>query len=96
MVDTGYDWSYPRASIWQGMNFIMVNPNLAVVNELQTGLIRALEKYNIDGEILEIYNIVGENLEKYNIVGENLEKYKIVRENLEKYNIVGENLENIT
>jgi glycine amidinotransferase len=48
MVDTGYDWSYPRASIWQGMNFIMVNPNLAVVNELQTGLIRALEKYNID------------------------------------------------
>ncbi|CAI8703549.1 Inosamine-phosphate amidinotransferase 1 [Pseudomonas chlororaphis] len=48
MVDTGYCWSYPRASIWQGMNFIMVNPALAVINDQQVPLIRALEKHGID------------------------------------------------
>ncbi|MDN7933254.1 inosamine-phosphate amidinotransferase 1 [Burkholderia metallica] len=48
MVDTGYCWSYPRASIWQGMNFIMVNPSLAVVNDRQLPLIRALEKHRVD------------------------------------------------
>ncbi|KAA8707928.1 hypothetical protein [Pseudomonas cannabina] len=48
MVDTGYCWSYPRASIWQGMNFIMVNPSLAVINDQQVPLIRALEQHGID------------------------------------------------
>ena len=48
MVDTGYCWSYPRASIWQGMNFIMVNPSLAVINDQQVPLIRALEKHGVD------------------------------------------------
>jgi len=48
MTDTGYCWSYPRASIWQGMNFIMVNPSLAVVGDQQVGLIRALERYDVD------------------------------------------------
>ncbi|MGP9819421.1 hypothetical protein ACTZWW_05360 [Salinarimonas sp. NSM] len=47
MVDTGYAWSYPRASIWQGMNFIMINPALAVVNELQRPLIRQLESHGV-------------------------------------------------
>ena len=35
MVDTGFVGPHPRASIWQGMNFIMINPDLAVVNELR-------------------------------------------------------------
>jgi len=48
MADTGYCWSYPRASIWQGMNFIMVNPSLAVVGDQQVELIRALERHNVD------------------------------------------------
>ena len=48
MVDTGYSWSYPRASIWQGMNFIMVNPTLAVVNELQLPLIKELEGHGVE------------------------------------------------
>jgi len=48
MVDTGYSWSYPRASIWQGMNFIMVNPTLAVVNELQLPLIKELESHGVE------------------------------------------------
>lgn len=48
IVDTGYAWSYPRASIWQGMNFIMINPHLAVVNERQLGLVRELEKHGVD------------------------------------------------
>lgn len=47
MVDTGYSWSYPRASIWQGMNLVMVNPELAVVNELQTALIKELERHGV-------------------------------------------------
>lgn len=48
MVDTGYCWNYPRASIWQGMNFIMVNPSLAVVNNKQLELIRLLEQHRVD------------------------------------------------
>lgn len=48
MVDTGYQWSYPRASIWQGMNLVMIRPDLAVVNELQLPLIRELERHGVD------------------------------------------------
>lgn len=54
MVDTGYCWSYPRASIWQGMNFIMVNPNLAVVGDKQVALIRELEKRGVDVKPLQM------------------------------------------
>ncbi|QWF84820.1 inosamine-phosphate amidinotransferase 1 [Amycolatopsis sp. CA-230715] len=47
-VDTGYAFPYPRASIWQsGLNFVMVRPDLAVVNDLQRPLIRALEKKHV-------------------------------------------------
>jgi N-dimethylarginine dimethylaminohydrolase len=47
-VDTGYAWRYPRASLWQaGLNFIMVRPDLAVVNDLQIPLIRELEKRGV-------------------------------------------------
>ena len=48
MVDTGWVGPFPRASIWQGMNFIMINPELAVVNELQTALIKELERRGVD------------------------------------------------
>ncbi|MCB9766448.1 MAG: inosamine-phosphate amidinotransferase 1, partial [Alphaproteobacteria bacterium] len=48
MIDTGTTWPYARASIWSGMNFFMVNPNLAVVNEAQRPLIRLLEQHGID------------------------------------------------
>lgn len=48
MIDTGFSWSYPRASIWQGMNLIMIRPDLAVVNELQAPLIRQLERHGVD------------------------------------------------
>jgi N-dimethylarginine dimethylaminohydrolase len=47
-VDTGWDGPYPRASIWQGMNFMMINPELAVVNELQVPLIRELERHGVE------------------------------------------------
>lgn len=47
-VDTGYAWRYPRASLWQaGLNFIMVRPDLAVVNDLQVPIIRELEKRGV-------------------------------------------------
>jgi len=36
------------ASYWIGMNFLMVNPNLAVVEESQIHLIKQLEKHKID------------------------------------------------
>ena len=50
MVDTGYhhSWEYPRASIWSGMNFFMVNPSLAVVNGVQQPLIELLRRHGIE------------------------------------------------
>lgn len=50
MIDTGYheSWSFPRASIWSGMNFFMVNPSLAVVNGFQKPLIDLLAKHRIE------------------------------------------------
>ncbi|MEN8145389.1 MAG: inosamine-phosphate amidinotransferase 1 [Gemmatimonadota bacterium] len=48
MMDTGYAWDYARASIWSGMNFFMINPNLAVVSAAQKPLIKELEKRRID------------------------------------------------
>jgi glycine amidinotransferase len=48
MVDTGFGGSYPRASIWGGMNLIMVNPGLAVVNDAQLPLIKALQRHKIE------------------------------------------------
>lgn len=47
MVDTGWAGPFPRGSIWMGMNFIMVNPELAVVNDLQLPLIRELERHGV-------------------------------------------------
>ena len=48
MVDTGHAWSYPRASLWSGMNFLMVRPDLAIVNAAQLPMIRLLERRGID------------------------------------------------
>ena len=48
MIDTGTTWPYARASIWSGMNFFMVNPTLAVVNEAQKPLIKLLETKGIE------------------------------------------------
>jgi glycine amidinotransferase/scyllo-inosamine-4-phosphate amidinotransferase 1 len=47
-VDIGYHPPYENASIWIGMNLLMINPNLAVVEKNQTELIRALENKGID------------------------------------------------
>jgi len=60
MIDTGYSptWDYPRASIWSGMNFFMINPNLAVVNEAQLPLIKVLEKHGIDTIPLPLRNCI--------------------------------------
>lgn len=44
----GYFGQYNNASKWIGMNLLMVNPNLAVVEESQLSLIRLLEKTGID------------------------------------------------
>lgn len=47
LVDPGYAWDYPRASIQQGMNFMMIRPDLAVVGDIQVNLIRELEKRGV-------------------------------------------------
>jgi glycine amidinotransferase len=47
-VDTGWCGPYPRSSIWQAMNFMMVIPELAIVNELQKPLIRDLERHRVE------------------------------------------------
>lgn len=47
-VDIGYYPPYKNASTWIGMNLLMVNPNLAIVEHSQTELIHTLEKNRID------------------------------------------------
>lgn len=47
-VDIGYYPPYKNASTWIGMNLMMVNPQLAIVEKSQTELIRLLEKNKID------------------------------------------------
>ncbi len=47
-VDIGYYGNYKNASTWIGMNLLMVNPHLAIVEKSQVELIRALEKQQID------------------------------------------------
>jgi scyllo-inosamine-4-phosphate amidinotransferase 1 len=47
MVDIGYT-KQPYSSKWIGMNFIMINPYLAVVDRSQFSLIKILKKYKID------------------------------------------------
>ncbi len=48
MVDTGWHGDVPRASIWQGMNFIMLNPDCAVVGDAQKPLMDALAGHGVD------------------------------------------------
>jgi len=48
MVDVGYVGQFPLSSTWIGMNFLMINPNLAIVEKRQIHLIKVLEKYGID------------------------------------------------
>jgi glycine amidinotransferase len=47
-VDIGWVGPFPMATIWQAMNFIMVNPELAIVDEHQAPLIRELERHDVD------------------------------------------------
>jgi glycine amidinotransferase/scyllo-inosamine-4-phosphate amidinotransferase 1 len=48
LVDTGFVGAYPRCSKWIGMNLLMVAPDLAIVDDRQTSLIRLLERQGID------------------------------------------------
>ncbi len=47
-ADTGWVGPHPRSSVWQAMNFVMINPELAVVNEHQGPLIGDLERHGVD------------------------------------------------
>lgn len=48
MIEKDYSTFPPMASPWLGMNLLMVNPNLALVDQNQTNLIAVLKKHNID------------------------------------------------
>jgi scyllo-inosamine-4-phosphate amidinotransferase 1 len=48
MVDIGLTKPYTSTTKWIGMNLLMVNSNLAIVDQHQLPLIRLLEKYKID------------------------------------------------
>jgi len=54
MIDTGHAGSYARASIWGGMNLLMIDPKLAVVNELQVPLMKVLAKHGIESIPLKL------------------------------------------
>lgn len=47
VVDTG-SVGHPISSVWLGLNFMMVNPRLAVVDRRQEPLIRELERRGVD------------------------------------------------
>lgn len=53
-VDIGYYGKYKHASLWIGMNLLMVRPDLAIVEKRQLPLIRALEKNGIDVLALDV------------------------------------------
>ena len=48
LTDIGFSGKHAHSSIWVGMNILMVNPNLAIVDKKQAKLIRVLEKSKID------------------------------------------------
>lgn len=48
LVDIGYAGDRPSCSIWIGMNVLMVRPDLALVDDRQVELTRALEKHGVD------------------------------------------------
>jgi glycine amidinotransferase/scyllo-inosamine-4-phosphate amidinotransferase 1 len=48
LVDTGYVGPSAYCSTWIGMNLLVVNPDLVVVDNRQPVLIKELEKYGID------------------------------------------------
>lgn len=47
VIDIGYT-SIPYASEWIGINFMMLNPETAIIDANQTGLARALESHGIN------------------------------------------------
>ena len=53
-VDIGFHKPYCNASVWVGMNLLMINPNLAVVEKNQTELIKQLESHNVDVLALDV------------------------------------------
>jgi N-dimethylarginine dimethylaminohydrolase len=47
IVDVGSVLEHPLSSQWIGMNFLVVRPDLAIIEERQVPLIKAVEKYGI-------------------------------------------------
>lgn len=54
LVDVGFSGPHPYSSVWVGMNILMINPNLAIVDKNQIELIKILEKHSIEVIPLEL------------------------------------------
>ena len=48
VVDIGSEFEPPMSSKWIGMNFFMVRPDLALIEEKQVPLMKILEKHGIN------------------------------------------------
>lgn len=48
VVDTGFSGKRPLSSVWVGMNILMLNPKLAVVDVRQETLIKQLNAHKVD------------------------------------------------
>jgi len=48
LVDTGFVGPHAYSSIWVGMNLLMINPHLAIVDQRQQELIKALNTHEIE------------------------------------------------
>lgn len=48
LVDTGYAGQHPHCSVWIGMNLLVIQPGLVVVDDRQHDLIRMLARARID------------------------------------------------
>lgn len=48
LADIGFSGRHAYSSVWVGMNILMINPNLAIVDKKQTELIKVLNKNKID------------------------------------------------
>ncbi len=48
IIDTGFSGKRPLSSIWVGMNILMINPALAVVDSRQKKLIKQLNEFKVE------------------------------------------------
>jgi scyllo-inosamine-4-phosphate amidinotransferase 1 len=54
LADTGYIGEHPACSVWIGMNLLVVNPGLVIVDIRQDALRRELERHKVEALPLQL------------------------------------------